>query len=294
MTMKHKKNGQLVWGILLFCFTAASTGLLIFFKQKIQNHISIQDYLSYGEAGLLILIGCIHLFGIKNVIKRIKESKHASILSSMAFVFGLFSLFLLLVDVVMLQEIGNEIFAAHDNSGEWQIIFFNHAIHFLFSLIFIVQSFYKRKDRMDHEATQPALKNEVVFLTVQQIGIFTAITGLAFTSYLLHFQIPSDFVTGLLFISTLVLMIPYILITVYWFYTKRKEKPSDWYDEKQIHDISRAGLITMAATEFMMCVWFGLSITEVIESGSILLFPFYSFLSILFFSGITLYMNRYQ
>ncbi len=290
--MERKKNGQVVLGILLICFTAASTGLLIIFKQKIQNQISIQEWLSYLEAGLLILIGGIHLLGIKDVINGIKGTSQASILLSMAFVLGLFSLFLLLVDIVMLQEIGNEIFTAHDSSGEWQIIFFDHIIHFLFSLIFIMQKFHSRKNQMDQAAVQPALKDEVIFLTAQQVGVFTAITGLIFTSYLYHFQIPLNSVNGLLFVSTLVLLIPYIFINSYWAYTKRKEKPSDWYDEKQIHDISKAGLITMAVSEFMVCVWFGFTALGVVAAGSILLFPVYIFLSILLFSALTVYLNQ--
>jgi len=43
-------------------------------------------------------------------------------------------------------------------------------------------------------------------------------------------------------------------------YTKRRKKPSDWYDEKQIYEISKASLITMAVSDDLVVLCFaGLS-----------------------------------
>lgn len=82
------------------------------------------------------------------------------------------------------------------------------------------------------------------------------------------------------------------LAAAYWFLTKRKQKLTEWYDEKQITDIARGALFTLVLTVFITNIFYFLSSAKVINISTALWYPEYLFLTLLFFSGSTLYLSK--
>jgi len=88
-------------------------------------------------------------------------------------------------------------------------------------------------------------------------------------------------------------LLPYLLILSVWLFMKRKEKITDWLDEKQFLDISRASLLTILIILPIMTLMGVLQ--RIIGFGNVLdfiWFPLFIFLSMVSFSSATLYLSR--
>jgi len=290
--MKKSVRFLLILSILLLCFAGANTAVLLQMRSTLVMNLTIVEWKSYLVAVLLVVMAFIHLISIINLGSQIKKDIQDNILRSGSFVLCIFSGFLLLVDVVMLQEIGKQILVNVDTTGEWRIVIFNHVVHILFSMFLLFYSLTSSKRSTADESGQHAMKDEAVFLTVQQVGVFTAVLGMVFILFLNGFQIPPRYAVGLLFMSTLILLVPYFLAVMYWIFTKRKEKPVEWYDEKQFQDVSRAALVTLLISVLGMGVVYGLYSIGVVVLNPSCFFPIYLFLTLLSFSGIALCMNK--
>ena len=87
------------------------------------------------------------------------------------------------------------------------------------------------------------------------------------------------------------ILLPYALIVFYWLGMKRKVRPSDWYDEKQFRDISKAGLLTLLMSLPVIGVLYVMNIVAQDSPASVLWFPFYVHFVLVFFSGSVLYLR---
>ncbi|NMB62871.1 MAG: hypothetical protein GYA18_11115 [Chloroflexi bacterium] len=290
--MKKSIRFLLILSILLLCLTAGNTAMLMHMKAVLQMNLTIGDWKSYMVAAFIIMMAFIHLVSVIVIGSHLRKDSQENILRSASIVFCVFSFFLLLVDVVMLQEIGKEALIVGDTMGEWNIVFFNHAVHILFSLILLIYCLTVKKSLLESETSQHALKDEAVFLTVNQVGVITAVVGLGFIFFLLSFQIPDGYAVGLRFLAALILLLPYFLAVLYWICTKQKEKPVEWYDEKQFQDISHAALMILLVSVVGMGILYGCYSKGLITLDLSLFFPVYLFLVLLSFSGTTLYLNK--
>ena len=136
----------------------------------------------------------------------------------------------------------------------------------------------------------PALKDEAIFLDVQYVGIFTAIMGLVI---LIALSLITPFWAIKKGIITLciVLLLPYIMIVAYWILLKIREKITEWYDEKQLQDVTKASFISMIVS---MAILAAFSLSRILqqlcsyERNMVSLF----LIIMLVFSSIVLYLNK--
>jgi hypothetical protein len=105
-------------------------------------------------------------------------------------------------------------------------------------------------------------------------------------------SIAETYLTGLLLIASIVLSLPYAIAVLYWFFTKRKKKPADWYDEKQFLDISRGALVSLIVTITLTVGLFLIVTLKIMQFNLVLLFPIYLFVMEFCFSGSTLYLSK--
>lgn len=208
-----------------------------------------------------------------------------------AFALGVFSLFLVAVDVVMLTDIGKE-YMLHNVTGEWNILFVNHGIHALFALVSIIQCVDDSKHISTMTSMPEALVDEATFLSIHQIGVFSSLCGFLSIITLIRMSIAETYLTGLLLIASFVLSLPYAIAVLYWFITKHKEKPVEWYDEKQFLDISRGALVSLIV---IVALTIGLFLTvslKLMVFNLVLIFPIYLFVMEFCFSGSALYFSK--
>ena len=290
--MKKLNRWLLIMGIVMLCLIGGNIILLSEMKAAIATDSAMRAGAAEAVAAFLIVLGLSHLVGIVNLVLQFRYFKNESILRAITFVIGIFSLFFLVVDVVMLSDIGKEYLFNFDVSGEWRIVFIGHIIHGLFAVLLLIQYTLQGRRFLKNLRTEAALKDESVFLAVQQVGVVSAVLGFLCLFLLTKLGVPQAYLSGLRFLSCIVILTPYGFAAAYWFFTKRKEKPSDWYDEKQFSDLSRGAFTALIVTVLLTIILYFLVSCKIMGIDMTLWFPCYLFLTLLIFSGSILCRSR--
>ena len=121
--------------------------------------------------------------------------------------------------------------------------------------------------------------NETLFIVTNIIGMICGVIGLVVTFVWPRFIVE-------LHLWELIL-IPFVLVYVYWGIIMRVQKSSSLLDEKQVFDMTNAGAATWVLSIPAMAILFILYERSIISG--IVWFPCYLFSMLLFFSTITLF-----
>lgn len=290
--MKGMNRVSLAAGMVMLGLIAADILMLADMKAAIQAGAAMREWMGAAVAVFLVAIGLSHLLGLANLFAHSRHFRNADLLRSLAFVIGFLSLFLLATDVVMLNDIGHEYNYGHNIAGEWNVVFAGHAIHGLFAVLLLIQCLAAQRALAQGAAAAPAVKDESLFLAVNQIGALSAALGFVCALGLSLSGLAPAYLGGLLSVLCLVLVAPYGLAAGYWLYTRRQEKPVEWYDEKQFADISRGALATLIFTApIVLALYFLLSFGILTINVQIFL-SIYIFMVLFLFSGSTLYLSK--
>jgi uncharacterized membrane protein len=238
----------------------------------------------------LAVIGFFHLITVMTLVLQVIVSRSAGFLRILTIVIGIISGLLLLSDLAMLQDIGKQYALGWNTAGEWTILFINHGLHVIFTVLALLALLTKRKGENPPE--EAALKDEVLFNAAHMTGLLCGGIGLVATVIVLVARIP--ILVEILSIPVGVLiLLPYLLMLGIWLFFKRKEKVREWLDEKQFQDIARAGLWTTILLPPCMIAIGVLQLVNGVDSAwSYTWLPFYIFLAMLVFSSTALASAR--
>jgi hypothetical protein len=195
---------------------------------------------------------------------------------------GLFSLFAIAAEKVLYDEIGRELAIEGPVPGEVSLLYVCLAVNMLFSVAMIVAAFLFALRAPSPEGPLSS-KDERVFTLAQVLGIVSGLMGLLLTAVLVARRRPAG--PFWVFIPFYFLFLtPYGLAVLYWLGLKRKARLADWYDEKQVRDMTKAALGTLFLSIPGMALL-------ALAPGPIGLywFPYYLFLVLTLFSAGTLY-----
>ena len=226
-----------------------------------------------------------HIFSLPAIIVQLYKERTAILVSAMALFTGSLSLLLLFSDFVIMQDIYKEVRLGWDTTGEWTILYINHSLHMVFTLLALRLSLSTLKTA--ENTAEPVLRDEVLFLTAQYIGIACGVLGLAVLVLVYSVDLPGE----LLFFFSAIVLVPYILAVVCWLAVKLRETSSGWYDEKQFTDIARGAFITMLVLIPCMAAVYSTSYFGTAAQLNHLWFFIYMFLTLGLFSGGTLYFS---
>ena len=256
---------------------------------------SFMDKFSIPVAVVYFIFIFFHLSAMLTLILQLNFFKRDNFLRAFLFFTGITSLLMLFGDFALASDISKEyIFGL---PGEFNILFFSQALHFIFYILIIVLLVLTRKS-VRKEGEEIVLKDDSIFINAQYIGILSGISGLILITifsflYLTVCPLPSWAVDAGIIVISLIAVIPYILIVLYWLIIKLREGISEWYDEKQYQDITRASLVTLIASIIVMAAIFVVQyFVSAFNIMSEIWFPFYIFLVLLLFSASTLYFNK--
>lgn len=288
-----------------FILCLVSTAGLIFtntfflmLRDKIINMGNVESFMENFSVPVT-LVYCIfvvfHLFAMFTLILQLDFFKIENLFRAFLFFTGTISLLMLLGDFALSSDISKEYrFGLPD---EFNILFLSQALHFVFYILMIVLLLLARKSILK-KSEEVVLKDNSIFINAQYIGIFSGISGLILITIfsvltLTVYPLPSWAIDAGVIVISLVAVIPYILIVLYWLVIKLNERITEWYDEKQYQDITRASLVTLIASIIIMALIF---IAQYFVSSlnffNEIWFPFYIFLVLLLFSASTLYFNK--
>ena len=185
-------------------------------------------------------------------------------------------------DWAILGDISKEYEAGLDTTGEWPILYILLDIHTVFLLLLTgsLAGVLPRMKKIDGEETAMQ-KDEMVFTAAQYVGLVCGIIGLVLSVFALFIsqRLPVSYYHMLG--SSILILIPYGLVVLYWFILKFSEKIGDWYEEKQRRDVYRSGFITLVVTIPVMLVLFlAIHNENIFVRGEYFWFPFLVFISL--------------
>jgi hypothetical protein len=177
--------------------------------------------------------------------------------------------------------------------SEFVILFLSQSLHLLFYclIIFSIVSSNKAKKLPDRYDGEMPLKDEAIFISAQYIGIFTSVLGLAILVSLSIFSPLWAIKKGIVTVCA-VLIIPYVAIVIYWLVIKVRERVTEWYDEKQFQDVTKAGFVSFLSSMAILAIFFVIQNISKFLILNVIWFPLYFFIALLIFSGTILHFNK--
>ena len=238
--------------------------------------------------GYLVLI-LFHIASFISLVFYFQTAKKTNFFTISVLILALLSFIALIGDFGLLHDIAKE---GTDAAAEWFLLYMVLAFHLLFCLSMIAQLFFSLHRLKIEDVSEIAVKDEIIFLIAQWVGIICGTVGLVFIIMSIKMIIPIYILHYLIPFYCPFIIFPYGLVAFYWLLIKVKEKPSQWYDEKQWQDITRSALITMVLSIPIMALLYLVGYGIPYNPITMLWFPFYLFLVLFIFSLSTLYFSK--
>ena len=256
---------------------------------------SLMNKFSIPVAAVYILFVFFHLAAILSLVLELKFFKRDNFLRAFLFFAGIVSLLMLFGDFALMSDISKEyVFGL---PGEFNILFFSQLLHLIFYILMIVLLVSSRKSA-GKNGEEIVLKDDSIFINAQYIGILSGISGLVLITifsilYVEVYDLPVWAIKAGIIMSSMMAVIPYILIAFYWLIIKLRERTGEWYDEKQYQDITRSSFVAlMMSIIFLLIVFIIQYIPRDFELLNFIWFPLYFFFILLLFSSTTLFFNK--
>ena len=233
---------------------------------------------------LLIAFSLVSLYKIVQYLKKVKKiSFYDLVLLSLAilsflFVFG---------DLALISDIGKQ----HKHGlaqPEWFVLYPVLGFQFLSSAILTYAGLFRLRKKVKNE---PVATDINIYILVQYVGAVCGFLGLSFTILNFGFPRPLWMIKTHITATSIFLLIPYLLVVLFWFIVKIKEKPKQWYDEKQMQEMGRSSLFTLLSSVIVVSFLFVLNFNSLEQLLSVLWFPFYIFLTLFLFCGANLWFS---
>lgn len=253
------------------------------------------DRFSVPVALTYILFGFFHLSAIITLILQLNFFKRDNVLRAFLFFIGITSLLMLFGDTALVNDISKEYVFGFPN--EFYILYFSQAVHLLFSILMMVLLVWTGKSVKKKEK-EIVLKDDSIFINAQYIGILSGISGIVLITifsvlYPTFYNPPVWALKAGITVICFIAAVPYFLIVLYWLVLKLKEKPSEWYDEKQFKDLAKSSLFTLGTSVVFLLVIFVIQYAyKNILILSLIWFPLYFFFMLLLFSAMTLFFYK--
>lgn len=298
-TLRAKEDGMgkkiRLWGTVtlvsgFICLSWVVFDIFAFGNLKSRLHLPDQWGPLQQTLGGLVWVGYLlfflfHIPALLTLLFRLQFFRSLDFLQGSAFFLGLLSVFSLIGDYGLLNDIGRETRLTGQPQTEWDVLAVVLAVHALFFLLMIVLVFQTFRRLRRESAAETAVKDEVLFLTAQWMGVFSGAAGL-----LVNFSFFARGIPGRQFVFLLpfylLILVPYGLAALSWLLTQRRIKPRDWHDEKQWGDLTRAALATLLLSLPGMAIFLLFR-----HPLGMFWFPHYVFLVLFLFSVCTLLLT---
>jgi hypothetical protein len=235
----------------------------------------------------IIVIAFYQLFSVIALLAHLISQKKTSALVTTAIAIGIISGLMVLGDITLLSDIGNEYEAGLQTRGEWGILFASFGLH-LVSLVLGLPALFRNLNQAPGSKEQP-IKDEVLFLSLISTGIISGWLGLLGVFGALTADISLWMMERVVPILSTIILAPFLVLLVIWLLRGILSNVKPDLDEKQLQDLSTASLWTLVITLPLMIIFFGLQLTSLAkESWEPLWLPLLLFLTITSFSSFTM------
>lgn len=293
-------NEKITLGFLILSIPAFIYNLILYIRIEIKtvDFELINALVSKTEtfAGLsFILMVFFHFAAIFTIILKLKTAARESIFFAFTFFISILSLLMIFGDFTLIGDVVKEYYAGLPGiESEFAILYLSQLLHLIFYILFII--FIIKNNLLKRQTGQNngdvAAKDEAVFINAQYIGIFTGTMGLFILIALSVFSPLWAIKKGIVALCA-ILVIPYAAIVIYWLVIKIRERVTEWYDEKQFQDVTKAGLVSFVSSIIILASFFIIQNTLAkFPLLFVIWFPLYFFMALLIFSGYILYLSK--
>ncbi|MBN2073351.1 MAG: hypothetical protein JW770_05345 [Actinobacteria bacterium] len=296
--MKISNNTTLILGSVSTAGLILSNIFFVILRNTIINMGDVSGTLRIFElpvASAYIVSGFFHLSAILTLILQLYFFKRDNFLRAFLFFSGITSFLMLFGDFALMGDISKEyIFGL---PGEFTILFFSQALHLIFYILMITLIVLTKKSAAANRE-EIVLKDDSIFINAQYIGILSGISGLSLIVifsllYSTVYPLPGWALKAGIVVTSVIAVVPYVLIILYWLIIRIREKITEWYDEKQYQDLTRSSLIALIASLIFLFIIFILQyVMKNFGLLNLIWFPLYFFFILLLFSATTLFFNK--
>jgi hypothetical protein len=247
----NKKGILLFWiGFIALVLIEAS---IVYLRQVLVPSLEIItpiiNTISIILIPLFIIAGLSHIFILFTLLKKIVKVEKNLWIHSLSIVLTILSGILLLVDVVLLLEIGKE-YLFFDVSNEWVMINIHTAIHFLtIGLAYFVLR--KKVASVPGFFEEIEKGSEQMFLGMYQVMFFSSLFGILGILFVMINVMDSvtfeNYNLEISIISSILALTPIIIFLMYWIVRFRKVPVRDWLNEYEF-------LITVKAMIYSLVI----------------------------------------
>jgi hypothetical protein len=287
-----KQTKLLLWvGIIIAFINILWMGYNVYQYQNWENwFINPNAYKIYVD---LIFYGFLvsfvsHLIVSLTIINCLKYSPNLQIVGAGLLILGCFSFVSLYGDWACLHDVLNEYPQGHENelNGLWILLRIHFAFYF-FSLVYLVVV-----QAANQVAISRSIRGEKLFILLNSIGVVCGILGLKLVY--LFFKLVRRPLYKFEIIPFIIILIPYLLIFIYWIMHSISDKKSGWHDEKQKSDIRKSAIVALLFSITLMILFFITNYGKIHGNASILWLPFYIYVVLIVFSSMALYNYKFN
>ena len=281
--------------IAVFILTGVSIGWMVYnvyaYRAIQQQSPLTQLFGMYVAIGLLLaflfhLAAFVILFLTFQYVKKITAFNLITLMS------GIVSFITLIGEWAALHDIGDCLQTGMSCAPEWRFLygaFLPHGVFYLLLVILLLSIFRRVRQGV---LSEEIAKDETMFEIVHIVGVCSGLIGMGFTLMIFLLGVKPHILKWVAIPYCAFILFPYGLIVLYWLVTKRQERRTEWYDEKQWLDINKAGIVSLLVSVPLMTLMFVVNYVVPESPGTVMWFPFYLFLILVSFSGTTLYLRR--
>ncbi|MCB2209972.1 hypothetical protein KQH62_03655 [bacterium] len=236
---------------LLSCALFIFNGVMIFrLRPKMEAYQTLATWemnmLTVMGFGLLLVLVFLGLT-LLQVLKSIRRADHFPVGLAALFTLTVITALLIVSDVVLLRDIANQ-FEDGFAQPEWGLVIPMMVGQFLMVVLLLVlhtSDFFTR--RPENEVA----RDSNIFTIVQIVGVISGAMGMGMAS--LGFIYPRSWSPLIhTVMGSVVALVPYLIILIYWLVQKSKEPDRKLFDEKQRLDVGRSAMLTLVVTALMM------------------------------------------
>jgi hypothetical protein len=250
------------------------------------------ELLSIFIAVSLLIMFAFHIVALFTTVYHLQLFGDKNNLGKGTLVCVIISFMSIFATIGCLSDIGKEASMGWDVVEEWRIVYLSLVPQALtHGLVFMVINSGLRSLKKGYEMP-PIVRDEAVFYTVHYTGLLCGAIGLGLTFLKFFTRTSVSNLRNLVIYWDAFIIAPYLLIAAFWIFIKRKEKIGEWYDEKQLSDVGKAGFLTLIATIPFMAGVYAVAFATPGSAMSVLWFPFILHFVLVSFSGITLYLKN--
>lgn len=262
---------------------------LLMFQQGLLEFLQVAGSLQFRILFAIVY----HIFVIYFLIAQFRYYNRFFPITLIAFVVGIVSFIMIAGEWSSLHDIGYDLRTGIFYEKN-DLLFLKLAMlpQFVFSILSLISAKKILQREKPELASQKVIIDEVMFQAIHYTGLICGFFGVCFFIVLLYYRLATQYLYIIVILYGGFMLLPYLVSVIYWIMIKKKEKQAGWSDEKQIQDLSKAGLITLLMSIPALAIVFVLGqIFKDIQLG-FLWFPIYIFSIIFSFSLITLFFTH--